>query len=404
MLKRDPYHHKERWETWKAKNRNGIMDISKYNSTLILEFLSDMEMGKNVSPLSRKGERSYVRLNNLRGKIIFFAKCFNENLDSLTKDKVHQLFFNMRNGTLKREDGKTYLAVGEYVKDFKAFWSWLRRTGRTQNDITLDLRRSDGRKPPWVYLTEDEFKTLANQANSDYRALMWLMYDTGMRVTEAYSIRVSDFANDFTQLNIRKEYAKTFGRIIKLKLCSSFIREFVKCHNLGTNDFIFIKEPSAFNKYLRNLAKNLLGTLDSPARKSYDKMQLYDIRHNACCYWLKRYPTTTSLMYRMGWSEEKEVRYYSEFLGQADSIDDENMVTTEEKTKYEKRIELLEKDREKTHELVTELIKKIADLQTGLKKEVYSDENKVILWKTTRHTRQIADIEVVSQTPVAAEE
>ena len=79
-------------------------------------------------------------------------------------------------------------------------------------------------------------------------------------------------------------------------------------------------------------------------------------------------------MYRMGWSEEKEVRYYSEFLGQADSIDDENMVTTEEKTKYEKRIELLERDREKTNELVTELIKKIADMQISLKNEV--QENK----------------------------
>ena len=118
------------------------------------------------------------------------------------------------------------------------------------------------------------------------------------------------------------------------------------------------------------MAKTLLGTSDSSARKPYHKMRLYDIRHNACCYWLKRYPTVTGLMYRMGWSEEKEIRYYSEFLGQADSIDDENMVTAEEKTKYEKRIELLEKDREKTHELVNELIKKMADLQIGLKDKI----------------------------------
>jgi integrase len=374
MLKRDPYHHKERWEAWKAQNVDAIRGVSKYNAGIILSFLSDMEVGKNVSPVSRKGERSYIRLNTLRVRIAFFADYFCKNLDQLTKDDIHNLFFDMRNGTLKRKDGKTYQAVGEYVKDFKAFWNWLRRTGRVQNDITLDIRRSDGHKPSWVYLTEDEFKTLANQANSDYRALMWLMYDTGMRVTEAYSIRVSDFSNDFTQLNIRKEYSKTFGRIIKLKLCSSFIRELVKFHKLQQDDFIFIKEPPAFNKYLRTLAKNLLGTLESPARKPYDKMRLYDIRHNSCCYWLKRYPTTTSLMYRMGWSEEKEIKYYSEFLGQADAIDDENMVTTEEKTKYEKRIELLEKDREKTNELVNELIKKIADMQISLKNEVQGNK------------------------------
>jgi len=309
MLKRDPYNHKERWERWKEQKIDVIDGISKYNSGLILTFLSDMEMGKNVSPISRKGERSVVRLNNLRGKMIFFAEYFDKNLDQLNKDEIHKLFFDMRSGVLKRKDGKIYLAVGEYVKDFKAFWSWLKRTGKTTEDIAIYLRRSDGRKPPWVYLTEEQFKTLANAANHDYRALLWLMYDTGMRITE----------------------------------------------------------PAAFNKYLRNLAKNIFGTSETPARKPYDKMRLYDIRHNACCYWLKRYPTTTSLMYRMGWSEEKEVRYYSEFLGQADAIDDDNMITTEEKTKYEKRIELLENDRQKTNELVNELIKKIADLQVSLK-------------------------------------
>ena len=142
MLKRDPYHHREHWEKWKAENQNGINDISNDNSTLILQFLSDMETGKNVSPVSRKGERSYIRLNNLRGKMFFFAKIFDKNLASLTKDDVHQLFLRMRNGTLKRKDGKVYLAVGEYVKDFKAFWGWLKRTGRTQNNITLEDRKS----------------------------------------------------------------------------------------------------------------------------------------------------------------------------------------------------------------------------------------------------------------------
>ena len=73
-------------------------------------------------------------------------------------------------------------------------------------------------------------------------------------------------------------------------------------------------------------------------------------------------------MYRMGWSREKMVMYYSEFLGLTDQINDDDMVTSEEKTKYEKRIELLENDREKTNELVKELIKKINDLQISLKK------------------------------------
>ena len=208
---------------------------------------------------------------------------------------------------------------------------------------------------------------MANQATADYRALMWLMYDTGMRVTEANSIRIKDFSNDFTRLSIRKEYAKTFGRTINLKLCSSLIKEFVKYHNLSPGDFIFVKKPAAFNKYLRTLAGKAFGTGESPARKSYDKMSLYDIRHNSSCYWLKRYPMRAGLMYRMGWSEEREVRYYSEFLGLADQIDDADMVTTEEKSQYEKRIEVLEREREKANELVKELIRQVSELQSGLR-------------------------------------
>jgi integrase len=371
MLKRDPYNSRERWQTWKAENSDSIKGISKENSDLILAFLFDMELGKNVSSLARKGERSPCRLLDLKSRLIFFVQQFKGKLlRTITRDEAHQLFFNMRQGLILKNDGQKYIGISNYVRDFKVFWRWLHRTGKVAEDITTDLRKSDGRKPAWVYLTEDEFKTLANQATSDYRALMWLMYDTGMRVTEAYSIRICDFSNDFTQLNIRKEYAKTFGRIIKLKLCSSFIREFVKFHKLQPEDFIFIKEPPAFNKYLRTLAGKIFGKGETLARKPYPQMRLYDIRHNASCYWLKRYPTTTGLMYRMGWSEEKEVRYYSEFLGQADSIDDENMVTTEEKSQYEKRIEILERDRQKTNELVSELIKRIADMQISLKNEV----------------------------------
>lgn len=371
MVKRDPYGHEARWRQWKQENQSGIEGITKHNSDLILAFLSDMEIGKNISPASKKGERSCIRLNNLKDKVVFFARAFNKKLDGLTKDEVHQFFYDMRNGTVLRRDGKRYIAAGEYVKDFKTFWRWLMRTGRVGEDITVDLRRSDGRKPPWVYLTEEEFKTLANRANFDYRILMWLMYDSGMRVTEAFSIKIKDFSKDCTRLHIRDEYSKTFGRTIKLKLCPSLIRELVRFHNLKSEDFIFIKQPAAFNKYLKALAGKIFGDDETLAHKPYNRMTLYDIRHNASCYWLKRYPTRTGLMYRMGWSREKMVMYYSEFLGLADQIDDEDMVITEEKTKYERRIEKLERDRETTNELIRELMAKLSDVQSKSQANVF---------------------------------
>ena len=65
-MKIDPYKHKERFRAWQEKVKNGIPDISKYNSDLILRYIRDMEHGLNVSMKSPKGCRSFIRLNTLR--------------------------------------------------------------------------------------------------------------------------------------------------------------------------------------------------------------------------------------------------------------------------------------------------------------------------------------------------
>ena len=194
MEKRDPYNNKKRWESWKEKYANGIPDILKRNSKFILDYLNDMELGKNTSQMARKGPRSYIRLVSIKDKMMFFSKHFKKSFDKLTEDDVHIFFNNMRTGKMKREDGKVYKSTGMFVKDFKAFWNWMRRTKRVDRDITEYLSRME-EKPAWVYVTETEFRKYANNSNAKYRALIWFMYDAGLRVTEAYSIKIKDRTN-----------------------------------------------------------------------------------------------------------------------------------------------------------------------------------------------------------------
>ncbi len=47
-MKRDPYKHEEQWLRWKDKNKDRILEISKENSDLVLDYLKDMEMGINT--------------------------------------------------------------------------------------------------------------------------------------------------------------------------------------------------------------------------------------------------------------------------------------------------------------------------------------------------------------------
>ena len=142
MLKRDPYDNYSKWVKWKQANYKAIGDISRHNSDLILSFLKDMEIGKNVSPVAKKGERSCSRLIGLKSRLLFFATIFKgKYLDKITKDEIHQLFFDMRSGKIVKNNDIPYRAVGNFVRDFKVFWRWLMRTGKVKEDITIDLSR-----------------------------------------------------------------------------------------------------------------------------------------------------------------------------------------------------------------------------------------------------------------------
>ncbi|MDP3027397.1 MAG: tyrosine-type recombinase/integrase [Nanoarchaeota archaeon] len=255
--KRDPYNAKKSWEEWKKRN-NIIEGINRDNSDLILRCLSDLEEGKNINKI--KGNRSPIRLISLQCRLVFFAKIIRDKrLIDMTKDDLHKIFKDMGDGKMQKKNSKgenigNYTSVDSYLKDFKVMWNWLLKTKQVQENITEDLGKAD-KKPPWVYLTEEQFKTLANRCSAEYRPLMWLMLDACCRVTEGYSIKVEDFSEDFKQLTIREETSKNkYGRTIHLKLCSSLIKEYVKFHNLNKEDFLFQKTPQAFNKYLKRFS------------------------------------------------------------------------------------------------------------------------------------------------------
>ena len=81
-MKRDPYKHKEKYYAWKIAVRNGVPGISKINSEIILRYVGDMEVGRNVSSRSTKGPRSFIRLNTLRQKMLFFSRRFKIELNT----------------------------------------------------------------------------------------------------------------------------------------------------------------------------------------------------------------------------------------------------------------------------------------------------------------------------------
>lgn len=347
-MKRDGYSFEERWGAWKKSNFKSIDKVKRSDAKLLIDFLKDMEIGLNV-PREKKGKRSSGTLLNLSSHNLFFIRNFDKPLLKLRKKDLHELEDKIAKGEILKRNGQPFSAFGNYIKDFKVFWHWLQRTGKVKEDITEDIS-SKTRKPSWVFLTEDQVKTFFNKLLFDYRVICWLMYDSGMRVTEANSIQVRNFSEDFTQLDIPEEVSKTFGRTINLKLCSALVKQYIKEHDLKPTDYIIQKDLWTINKYLKENCGKLFGRnkVSSPkSRGLYGNFTLYDIRHNSSCYWINRYPTHKGLMYRFGWRKADKIEYYSEFLGVRDELTDEDMILGEDKnrlSKLELRNEVLEKE------------------------------------------------------------
>ena len=347
MVKLDPYKNKERYEKWKEKIQFKISEVSKENSDLILAYLGDMEKGLNIAKGSKKGARSYVRLNVLRQRLVFLAKEFDSrfkcDMADITENQLFEFFCGMRDGKISRGDGKMYKSTKDYAKDFKSFWHWYQKVSKKRGisieDISTDLDTT-GEKPAWVYLTEDQVKSLAEGALPKYKTLIWFLYDTGIRApTELMNVKVSDFFNDFKELNIREETSKTFGRRIKLMISSQLIKDHISQNDFGLDDYIFTTTPDEMNKYLKRLSRRVLGEEKSPAGEYYHKISLYDLRHCSCCYWLPRYKSESALKYRFGWKKSEKIHYYSELLGMKDTISEEDLLVDVTKIELERRLD-----------------------------------------------------------------
>lgn len=392
-MKLDPFKHKEKYLRWKDKVKGKIPNISEKNSELIWNYVIDMEHGINVASGNKKGGRSYIRLNNIKQRMIFLTRLFEErlNLFDVTKmeeRQIHEFFSKMRNGEIKRLDGKNYKSPSDYVKMFKAFWHWWQKVNRKKRikieDITADLDISS-KKPEWVYLDEEQVKKLCDNALFHYKVLIMFLFDSGIRApTELMNIKVSDFYNGFKELNIRDEVSKTFGRRIKLMLCSDLIKTYIQDNNLEADDFLFTKRPDVVNKYLHHLAKRLFGEEKSPAGEKYSSLTMYDFRHCSCCYWLPRYKSESALKFRFGWKKSDKIHYYSELLGMRDTISEDDLLIDITKTEIEKKLIKSEKEKEVLKERVDalenqmkEILKYTKELSQDLKENklsVYTKE------------------------------
>jgi len=368
----DPYKCKERFEKWNRK----IRGVNSFNQNLIVNYVEDMSKGINIAPGSKKGSRSYEHLLTLKERMGVITRFLeerldNKNLSDLKEEEIHELFNEMRSGKIKKKTGKPYKSTGDYVKVFRAFWHWYMRVKKKKGgkipDICVDLDGNYGKKPPFVFFTFDDVKKMANMVKLKYKALILFLFDTGIRApTEMMNVKVKDLVwlekQRIFQLNIREETSKTFGRKIKLMLCSSILKDFIEYKKLQYEDFIFQVSPRVVNQYFKKLGKQVIGEKTTSAGKSGLELTMYDFRHCSACYWLPRYKSEAALKYRFGWKKSDMIHYYTDFLGMKDTIDEDDMYVDVSKTELEKELDTEKKQREILSERLEHMEKQLAQI------------------------------------------
>jgi len=392
MARFDPNNHEKYYDNWK-KTGMQLTGVNLESADLIRQYIADMELGANINPSSRKGSRSFGRLRNLKAKMQTMAilmqtemeiGCFTE-VESKEMELL-KFFKKMREGKIlcRRKKGEPLKAVGAYARAFKSFWHWYQRIQRKKGidirDVTLDLDATS-LKPKFCYFTIEDLRKMCDEARYDYKVMMMFMFDSGIRApTELMNVKVSDLEwnskQNYYTLTIREETSKTFGRKIKLLLCSEMLKGFIESQKILSDSFIFHYDPHLVNQYLKVLAYRILkigiGREETVGNRKVtrvkDGLSMYDFRHSSACYWLPRYKSESAMKYRFGWKKSDMIFYYTELLGMRDNIDSEDLYIDITKTELEiditqkgKSIELLQDMLQENNKTIQEQNKRIEE-------------------------------------------
>jgi len=360
-MKRDIHGHEQRYKNWKENAlQYGVDELTKENSDILIRYVCDMEIGANVSKKNKRGPRGYPRLNNLcqriRQLMILFQDRGISDLTKISEIEATRLFSDMSTGVIKTRSNGIYRTSGDYAKCFSAFWHWWMKVNRKQEKMILDVSEEIDKKSEqgaFVYLTKENLEEMLPYFDKDEQLILLFVFDSLIRSpTELLSLQVKDIykRNDSIHLNIPDDISKTFGRNFNLIYCGKAIMDYLSEKQLKPEDYLFNFDPNIFYEKMQKVAKQLWrDTISHPfAKGKFGELTLYDLRHSGAIHLrvlaLKNTKISLdSIRQRGGWKDFKMLNYYTKFIGIDGSIDKDELLIEEDRTKLEDELDDLRK-------------------------------------------------------------
>ena len=361
-MKVDVYKRKERFLNWKKRVlEEGIPELSEANSATVIQYLLDMESGRNVANGSAKGGRSYSRLCNLAQRITWIAKMLeSRGISDICKCEertIVSFFSDMERGVICTRDGKRYKSYGDYARIFKAFWHWWMKVNRKKGQIIVDITediRTQSPKPPFVYISKERLEKMLPYFSEDEQVVLYFLFDSLVRSpTEVLSLQAQHIyeRDGDVWVTIPDEVSKTYGRTMNLLYSGEAVLDHINRNNLLPNDPLFSFKPWLLNRKLQAVAVQVFGDVQSHAQGDFFRnVTMYDLRHSGAVHLrllAKENPSLISLdaiRHRGGWADMKMLNYYTQFLGLDGMIQKQGMLLNRDKHNLEKEVDSLKQE------------------------------------------------------------
>ncbi|MFW6009627.1 MAG: tyrosine-type recombinase/integrase [archaeon] len=376
--------------------KGNYKELSKENSKIILTFLEEMRKGKHIPLKSKKGNRSFSRLNRLFDSLKRIIEWNNgKYLFKITEKELETIFDKLNNDEYRRNDGKPYKDKREFKKNIATFWHWYqvktyREKGIKINDITEYITTDRVSRPKWCYFTLDEFKNIIMplSKSEDVRTIIFILFDSGLRPSELFNLRKKDIVKSEDGkylLSVSDEISKTFGRRIKLFLSNTYLDRFLKRHSFKEEDLVFTKFYNSVTQFwVRNANKNK-EVLDIIKRESVDSITNYDLRHNSACFYINLYKDHKHLMNRFAWKKYEEIEYYTRYKGLQDPITEEDLLDPQDKLQIQEENQKLRRSLEQSEEKTKEMLQGFLSIL----EDTFAKNNKEITKETIQENEEL---------------
>ncbi len=345
-MKKDIFNHATGWENFKKQLTPKYIEegLTKENSKLFIDYLLDLEQGRNIPRKAIKGGRDTKHLNRLRNKMRAIFKLFQNNgikdTTKITEKQVSDIF---------TEWTKTHTV--DYAKRFKAFWSWWmtknRREGKIVEDVCIDLsttEKNNGDRD-FVWVTKEQLDKLRTYFDEDKQTILLFCFDSIIRSpTELMSLKTENIyeKGDEVWIDIPNSISKTIGRKFNLVYAGKPILDYIKRHHKQQGEYLFEFSHLMLTKEMQKIAKQLWDGKKSEGGEFFKNITLYDLRHSGAIHFRQLFQKTGQsldiLRERGGWSDFKMINYYTRRLGLDGHISKEKLLLEEDKTKIEKEV------------------------------------------------------------------